>query len=113
MLFKIAMADGEFHPNEKQMLISAAKIFGFDDSEFERIKSIYIDDISKYYAILDCNESDSVEKIKNQYRKLAMEYHPDKIISKGLPPEFVELANDKFREIKEAYDRIRTERNLN
>jgi len=40
------------------------------------------------------------------------EYHPDKIISKGLPDEFVKLAHDKFREIQEAYEYIRKERGI-
>jgi DnaJ like chaperone protein len=40
------------------------------------------------------------------------EYHPDMIASKGLPEEFTKLAEDKFREIQEAYDRVRKERNV-
>jgi DnaJ like chaperone protein len=41
-----------------------------------------------------------------------MEYHPDKIISKGLPEEFNQLAHDKFREIQEAYEIIKKERGI-
>ena len=34
------------------------------------------------------------------------------IASKGLPEEFTQLAEDKFREIQEAYTMIRKERNI-
>ena len=56
--------------------------------------------------------SDSDEKIKSQYRKLVMEYHPDRIVSKGLPEEFTKFAQDKFREIQEAFDMIKKERKM-
>lgn len=66
----------------------------------------------KYYAILGCSKDDPDDRIKKQYRTLAFEYHPDKIASKGLPEEFIQLANDKFREIQEAYDAVKKERGL-
>ena len=52
------------------------------------------------------------EEIDKAYKMKVKEYHPDKIISKGLPEEFTKLAEDKFREIQEAYDVIRQERNM-
>ncbi|MCK5100394.1 MAG: DnaJ domain-containing protein, partial [Desulfobacteraceae bacterium] len=49
---------------------------------------------------------------KKQYRKLATEYHPDKIQAKGLPEEFVKFANDNFIKIQEAYEYIKKKRGL-
>lgn len=43
---------------------------------------------------------------------MASDFHPDKIIAKGLPEEFVKFANDKFKEIQEAYEAIKKERGL-
>jgi DnaJ like chaperone protein len=40
------------------------------------------------------------------------DFHPDTIVSKGLPEEFTEFATEKFREIREAYEKIRTERHF-
>jgi DnaJ like chaperone protein len=40
------------------------------------------------------------------------EYHPDKIASKGLPEEFTKFAQDKFREIQEAYNAVKQERGI-
>ena len=39
-----------------------------------------------------------------------MEYHPDRVISKGLPEEFTKFANKKFQEIHEAYEKVMQER---
>jgi len=62
--------------------------------------------IGKYYAILDCSETDSDERIKQQYRAKAKDYHPDAIAAKGLADDFVIFANRKFQDIQEAYEKI-------
>lgn len=49
-----------------------------------------------YYDILGVSKSASKEEIKKAYRKLALEYHPDRNKSAG--------ANEKFKEINEAYE---------
>jgi len=38
------------------------------------------------------------------------DFHPDTIVSKGLPEEFTEFAASRFREIQEAYEKVRKER---
>jgi DnaJ-domain-containing protein 1 len=64
------------------------------------------------YEILKCTPEDSDDEIKRQYRRLVQEYHPDRIASLDLPPEFNQLAHDKFREITRAYEMIKKERGL-
>jgi len=112
VLLKIAAADGVLDPNEEKMMLEVSRIFRISQSEYARMKTFYIKETDKYYKILGCNVTDDNEIIKKKYRKMIMEYHPDKIISKDLPKEFVELANQKFREIQEAYDGIKKERNI-
>ncbi|MGC2574762.1 MAG: molecular chaperone DnaJ [Candidatus Nitrosopolaris sp.] len=48
-----------------------------------------------YYEILGISKNSSKEDIKNAYRKLALQYHPDRNKSHG--------AEEKFKEISEAY----------
>jgi molecular chaperone DnaJ len=50
-----------------------------------------------YYTILGVPKSATDEDIKKSYRKLAMQYHPDK------NPGKEQWANEKFKEINEAY----------
>ncbi len=103
LLAKVAIADGVVHPHEKRMLLSAVRIFRIDRKEYDRFVGYYQNNIDKYCAVLACSRYDSNAEIKKKYRKLAVDFHPDKIIAKGLPEEFVKFANDKFRKIQEAY----------
>ena len=48
-----------------------------------------------YYEILGVGKNATGEEIKKAFRKLALEFHPDRNKSKG--------AEDKFKEINEAY----------
>lgn len=50
-----------------------------------------------YYKILGVTKGASADAIKKAYRKLAMQYHPDRNQGKE------EWANEKFKEINEAY----------
>ena len=112
ILVRVSVADGELNPGEEKLIQSAVRIFNFSDERYRNIKSRYITESERYYAILGCNGNDSNEHIKKQYRKLVSDYHPDKIASKGLPEEFIKFANDKFREIQEAYEIIKKERGI-
>jgi DnaJ like chaperone protein len=110
LLFQIAAADGTLHPAEEAALKSIKNIFRISGSQYENIKAVYFKDVDKYYKILNCTPACSNEEIKANYKKLVKDFHPDKIIAKGLPEEFVDFATDRFREIQESYEKIREER---
>jgi DnaJ like chaperone protein len=110
LLFKIAAADGTLHPAEETALKNVKDIFKIRDAQFENIKAIYFKDIDKYYKILNCTPESSNQEIKSSYKKLVKDFHPDTIVSKGLPEEFIDFAANRFREIQESYEKIRQER---
>ncbi len=110
ILLRVSTADGRISFQEEQMLLSAIRIFNMSQQDYDRLKSKYVKPVNKYFAILKCEETATNEEIKKQYRKLVTEYHPDKIQAKGLPEEFIQFANDRFKEIQEAYDAIKKER---
>jgi DnaJ like chaperone protein len=112
ILIRVSVADGSISKSEEDLILTAVRIFNFSDEKYRQLKSRYVKDSGKYYAILECNPNDPDEKIKKQFRKLVADYHPDKIASKGLPEEFTKFANDKFREIKDAYEAIKQERGI-
>jgi DnaJ like chaperone protein len=112
ILLRVSTADGIITDKEEAILSAASRIFNYSASDYDRLKSRYVKITNKYYAVLKCDETTPDEEIKKQYRKLATEYHPDKIEAKGLPEEFIKFANDKFSEIQEAYEAIKKERGL-
>ncbi len=110
LLFKIAAADGNLHPAEETALKSVKEIFKISDGQYENIKAVYFKDLDKYYKILNCTSASSNQEIKSNYKKLVKDFHPDTIVSKGLPEEFIDFASNRFREIQESYEKIRKER---
>lgn len=112
IMLRVSIADGVMSDSEEQLIQFAVRAFHISDSQYSAIRSRYVSDVDKYYAILGCSRSDPDDQIKRQYRKLVQEYHPDKIASKGLPEEFTRLAEEKFREIQQAYDAVKKERGL-
>ena len=112
-LFEIAKADGVLHPSEAQFLERVAEIFGFAPNEFRRIRaSHFAPELTDPYVILGVSYSADEDELKQTYRKLVRENHPDSLMARGVPAEFIRLANDKLAAINNAYDKIRTERGL-
>ena len=112
-LFHIALADGRMHKREHEFLERVAQIFGFSQTDFDRIKSSHIGpDTADPYAILGVPHEISDKDLKSAYRKLIRENHPDKVISEGLPQEFIDVANEKLKAINVAYDKIAKQRGL-
>ena len=52
-----------------------------------------------------------MDEIKKVYRQKCMDYHPDKLASKGLPEEFMTYANEQLAKINQAYESIKKSRN--
>jgi DnaJ like chaperone protein len=117
-LFEVARADGELNPAEVDFLRRVAAIFGFNIGSFEQIRARFsatarnMSGADDAYAVLGLTRSASDDEIKQTYRKLVREHHPDRLVAKGMPEEFVERANRTLAAINAAYDRIEKERNL-
>lgn len=108
LLLHVAYADGALHSAEEAMIIEAARLFGIE-GRLAEMKSLYtgsVTDLAACYAILGAEDGMTLAEVKKKYRRLAMEHHPDRLQSKGLPPEFVVEAEEKFKEIQHAYDAI-------
>jgi len=112
LLFSIAMADSKFHPGEEQYIKGVAQIFDLSQSDFDRIKALYIKENDGAYTILGVSANASDGDVKSAYKKLVMEYHPDKLMAKGVPEDFIKIANEKMSEINNAYDQICKERGI-
>jgi DnaJ like chaperone protein len=113
-LFHIAKADGQVEPTELDYLRKVAGIFGFSDHDFERIRAEHLGpDKADPYEILGVDRQDGDAEIKAAYRKLVREHHPDRLIAKGVPKEFIDVATEKLATINAAWDKIAGERGIN
>ena len=107
-LFYIASADGMVHEAELEYLKSVSDIFGFDEARFEQIAAqhVMLDDSSDPFVVLGLAPNADRAEVRRVYRLLVAEHHPDRLIAKGVPEEFLEVATARMAAINHAYSRI-------
>ena len=106
LLFELAMADGILDPAEEVLLRKTPGIFGIDLSLFDNLKDQFSSDSSDPYKVLGVSSDMPFDDIKKIYQKKRREFHPDTLISKGLPDELLDKAKEKFIEIQQAFEVI-------
>ncbi|HUU67637.1 MAG TPA: TerB family tellurite resistance protein [Methyloceanibacter sp.] len=112
-LFHIAKADESLHPGEEDFLSQVAKRFGLTPTEFSYIKARHVVASKRNpYDVLGVDPTISNDDLKSQYRKLVADNHPDKLMARGVPKEFIAIATEKVATINEAYDQIARERGM-
>lgn len=112
-LFHIAAADGVVTDAEIAYLASVASHFGFSEMDFRRIKATNLGpDPGDPYAVLGLLPGASMDEVRAAWRALAAENHPDRMLERGAPPEFVDIAHEKTAAINAAYARIRAEQEI-
>jgi DnaJ like chaperone protein len=110
-LFEIAAADGVLHPDEGAFLERVGEIFGFSPREFRRIRASHFPpDAADPYVVLGVDYDADNDEIKHTYYRLVRENHPDSLIARGVPEEFIKIATDKLAAINGAYEKILKER---
>lgn len=112
-LYHIAKADGLIHKKEQAFLDTIADVFGIEERSYERIRLRHLHpEEGDPYDILDASPLWDRDTLKAHYRKLVRENHPDGLVARGVPPEFVAIANARIVAINRAWDNIRRERGL-
>ena len=111
-LMHVATGDGGMHPKEDEFLRQVAQRFGFTESEYRFFRARFVLDNDNPYDVLRLTPAATRDEIKAQYRKLATDNHPDKLMGRGVPAEFIEIATRKLAAINAAYDTIARERAL-
>ena len=108
LLYGVAQADGSLHPSELGLINRIAGYLGISVSDQQSLRNMFEGDTDKAYKIIGVNKNASVEEIKKAYRKLATEYHPDKVSYLG--EDFRKDAEEKFQKINMAYETIKKEK---
>lgn len=112
-LFHIAKADQYIHPAEIEFLRNVADIFGFSEVEFARVRASHLGtDRTDPYLVLGITPDISTDDLRKAYRRLVRENHPDTLIARGVPKEFVSIANEKLATINVAYEKILSQRGM-
>ena len=108
-LFSLALSDGHFAIEEEEFIYKAGKAFGFDINKLNDMKAQFIrpkrantTEKTKRLNILGLKASATKEEIKAAYRRLAKEYHPDKL--SGVSEVVKKIAEEKFKEVSDAYN---------
>ncbi len=134
ILIQAAYVDGHLDKKESDVLEKVAKKLNFKQHELLYLLSMYEaemrfrqsgrhsrghgnrnqtsgydakQNLSDAYKILGVQTNDDAKSIKRAYRKLMSEHHPDKLISKGLPKQAIELSKAKTQDIQSAYELIK------
>lgn len=134
-LVRVALADGQLHPDETSLMHEIAKQLGFPPHAFEQLLAMLqgqdqfaggayhraggqpgaytsASAIDAAYQALGVSKEDSDAEIKKAYRRLVREYHPDKLMGQGLPEDMIKEATERSQEIHTAYDLIKKSRGI-
>ncbi|MEP2653661.1 MAG: co-chaperone DjlA [Paraglaciecola sp.] len=134
ILIQSAYVDGKLDKAEQAILETVAQYLGFPQKDLLYLLSAFEAELrfrqsggqqragghsSAYssqqsladaYKILGVTVSDDDKSIKKSYRKLMSEHHPDKLVSKGLPKQALEMAKNKAQDIQAAYELVKEKR---
>ncbi len=110
-LFHIAGADGVVTVEELDYLERVSDLFGLSPLTFRRLKATHLglaaDDP---YAVLEVAPDAADDVVHAAWRRALSEVHPDRVLARGLPAEYVEVAHAKAAAINAAFDTVRRER---
>ena len=109
-LFGVSEADGRVHPEEVRVIEEISGYLGITTADMESIRNMFYEDVDSAYRILGIDKSASDDEVKKSYRRMANKYHPDKVSYLG--EDIRKAAGEKFRKVKDAYDKIKKERGM-
>jgi DnaJ like chaperone protein len=110
-LFHIAKADGVVHERELAYLQRVAEIFGFDDRGFARLRERHVvGEAGDPYLVIGADPDWDEVRLKAHYRRLVSQNHPDRLIARGVPEEFVRIATERLAAINAAWEIIERQR---
>lgn len=107
-LFSIAKADGIVTESEVKEIKNIAGYLGIQLPDFTSIKAMFFNEPDGAYKILEIERTATVSEIKAAYRNMVKKYHPDKL--QHMDEAYKKGAEDKFRKVQEAYERLQKER---
>jgi len=112
LLMGLAYIDNDFSKEEDILLRHIASLLKFNDEEYTNVKQAITEQysehkklINSYFQTLGISQRASNEDVKKAYLTMAKEYHPDSM--NGASEEEIFEANEKFKKINDAYEKIK------
>lgn len=102
-LFHIAKADGVIHERELSFLAQAAAIFRIDERRFQSILARHAVTDADPYSVLGIARGTPFAEAQKIWRALVKENHPDRVEARGVPKEFLAIAEERIRAINAAW----------
>lgn len=110
-LFYVATSDGVVTNDELAYLERVSQLFGLSPLVFRRLKATHLGpEAGDPYAVLGVAHDATDEQVRAAWRAILSEAHPDRARARGLPPEFIEVAEAKASAINSAFREIMSER---
>ncbi len=132
VLMEIPLSKGSIDPAERELLWRMAAGIGFSRVQMAQLEAILRAQrsfgqgagastgsaasaqakLQEAYKALGIEASATDKEVKTAYRRLMNRHHPDKLASKGLPESMMEVAKERTREIRSAYEMLRDHRGI-
>ena len=110
-LFYVATSDGVVTQDELEYLERVSQLFGQSPLVFRRLKAVHLGaEADDPYVVLGVDYGATDEQIRAAWRARLSESHPDRARARGLPAEFIEVAEAKAAAINAAHDVLMRER---
>jgi DnaJ like chaperone protein len=110
-LFYVATSDGAVTDDELTYLARVSELFGQSPLTFRRLKAVHLGaERDDPYTVLGVAHDASDAEVRKAWRAQLSDAHPDRARARGLPPEFIEVAEAKAASINAAFDAVMRER---
>jgi DnaJ like chaperone protein len=106
----IAQADGVVSSDELVVLRKISISLGIAHNESESIFAMFDKGIDAAYQVLEIDKTATNDEIKKAYKRLAVKHHPDKVFNLG--SDVQKAAEERFKSISEAYEKIKKDRGI-
>jgi DnaJ like chaperone protein len=116
-LMQVAAADGPLKPREIAFMDSVRGLMGLSEAQWARARSggggsAALSSEPDPYTVLGIPPTATDALVREAWRNLVRENHPDALAAKGVPEQFVKQATEKVARINAAWDRIKRDRGM-
>ena len=110
-LFHIAAADGYVSGEELDYIERVSTLFGLSPLTYRRLKATHLGlERDDPYAVIGVAPDAPDALLRTAWKQALSAAHPDRARGRGLPSEYIEVAEAKSAAINAAFDEIQRER---